>query len=61
MLSVTEFPEVKKLKGQTLITSDGTTLLGTDDKAGVVAALGAAKYFLEHPEIEHGDLYLALA
>ncbi|MEE5988317.1 peptidase T [Ligilactobacillus equi] len=58
VLSVTEFPEVKKLKGQTLITSDGTTLLGTDDKAGVVAALGAAKYFLEHPEIEHGDLYL---
>ncbi len=58
VLDPEEFPELKKLVGQTLITSDGTTLLGTDDKAGIVAILGALKYFKENPEIEHGDIYV---
>lgn len=51
-----EFPFLKELVGQELITTDGTTLLGADDKAGVTEILDAMKYLLEHPEIEHGDI-----
>lgn len=54
-----EFPDLLTLKGQTLITSDGKTVLGTDDKAGVVGLLAALKYLHEHPEVEHGDIYVA--
>lgn len=50
---------MKKFKGQRLITTDGTTLLGADDKAGVAGLLGAVKYLKEHPDFEHGALYLA--
>lgn len=50
---------MKKFKGQRLITTDGTTLLGADDKAGVAELLGAVKYLKEHPDFEHGALYLA--
>lgn len=55
-IQVSQFPEMKQLKGQTVITSDGTTLLGTDDKAGIVEIIGAIKYLLDHPEIPHGDV-----
>lgn len=59
VLSSKEFPDLKKFKGQRLITTDGTTLLGADDKAGVAGLLGAVKYLKEHPDFEHGALYLA--
>lgn len=58
ILDPKQFPDLKQLVGQTLITSDGTTLLGTDDKAGIVSAIGALKYFIDNPEIEHGDIYV---
>ncbi|MGM9910217.1 MAG: peptidase T [Lacticaseibacillus absianus] len=58
-LDPAEFPDLRNLQGQTLISSDGKTVLGTDDKAGVVSLLAALKYLHEHPEIAHGDLYVA--
>ncbi len=51
-----EFPCLKDLVGQELITTDGTTLLGADDKAGVAEILDAMQYLINHPEIEHGDI-----
>ncbi len=45
-----------KYKGQTLITTDGTTLLGADDKAGVAAIMNAVQYMREHPEFKHGEI-----
>ena len=56
VLDPNEFPDLKKLKGQTLITTDGTSLLGTDDKAGIVAAIGALAHLKQHPEIKHGEI-----
>ncbi|EGF48368.1 peptidase T, partial [Lacticaseibacillus rhamnosus MTCC 5462] len=53
-LTVEQFPALKQYLGQTLITSDGTTLLGVDDKAGIAGAVAAARYLLAHPEIKHG-------
>ncbi len=58
-LSVAEFPEMKQYKGQTIITTDGTTLLGADDKAGVAEIMQAALYLTTHPEIKHGDIKIA--
>lgn len=55
-LKPSEFPEMTKYKGQTLITTDGTTLLGADDKAGVAAIMNAAQYVVEHPELKHGKI-----
>lgn len=55
-LRVKEFPEMLDYKGQTLITTDGTTLLGADDKAGVAEILTAAEYLLTHPEMKHGTI-----
>ncbi|MDR9401494.1 MAG: peptidase T [Psychroflexus sp.] len=55
-LSPDEFPDLKAYKGQTLITTDGNTLLSADDKAGVTEIMTAAKYLMEHPEIRHGDI-----
>ena len=49
-----EFPEMLHYKGQTLITTDGTTLLGADDKAGVAEIMNAVQYIVEHPEFKHG-------
>ena len=49
-------PELTGYVGQTLITTDGTTLLGADDKAGIVEIMTAMEYLIEHPEIEHGEL-----
>lgn len=53
-----DFPALKSCKGETLITSDGHTLLGVDDKAGIVGILGMLKYLTAHPEVEHGDIYV---
>lgn len=53
-----EFPEVRKLQGKDLIVTDGTTLLGADDKAGVAEIMAAAEYLLAHPEIPHGKIRL---
>jgi tripeptide aminopeptidase len=53
------FPELEKYTGQELITTDGTTLLGVDDKAGIAAILTAMEYFIAHPEIEHGKIRIA--
>ena len=51
-----EFPELKDYVGQTLITTDGNTLLGADDKAGVAEIMAAAEYIMEHPEFKHGPI-----
>ncbi|MBU0278327.1 peptidase T [Gemella sp. zg-1178] len=59
IMSVKDFPNLLNYAGQTLITTDGTTLLGADDKAGLVEIVEAIKYLLEHPEIEHGDIRIA--
>lgn len=59
VLSPEEFPSLKEYIGQTLITSDGTTLLGADDKAGIAEILTAAEYLLAHPEIPHGAIRIA--
>lgn len=53
------FPELKQYIGQDLITTDGTTLLGADDKAGVAEIMTMAEYLLAHPEIPHGKLCIA--
>lgn len=59
VLSPQAFPELKNYIGQTLITTDGTTLLGADDKAGVAAIMQAIKYIVEHPDMPHGNIYFA--
>ena len=51
-----EFPEMLHYVGQTLITTDGTTLLGADDKAGVAEIMAAVEYIVEHPEFKHGPI-----
>ena len=51
-----EFPEMLHYVGQTLITTDGTTLLGADDKAGVAEIMTAVQYLVEHPEVKHGPV-----
>jgi tripeptide aminopeptidase len=56
VIKVDDSPELKDLIGCTLITTDGTTLLGADDKAGVAIIVEAAQHLLEHPEIEHGPI-----
>ena len=55
-LRPSEFPELLAHKGQTIITTDGTTLLGADDKAGVAEIMNAVQYIMEHPEFKHGDI-----
>ena len=59
VMSKAEFPNLSNYKGLTLITTDGTTLLGADDKAGITEIVEAIKYLSEHPEIEHGDIRIA--
>ena len=56
VLRTAEFPEMLQYKGQTMITTDGTTLLGADDKAGVAEIMFAAQYLMEHPEFKHGEI-----
>ena len=56
VLSPSEFDDLLLYKGQTLITTDGTTLLGADDKAGVTEIVSAMEYLIQHPEIKHGKI-----
>lgn len=56
VLRVSESPEMVNFKGHTLITTDGTTLLGADDKAGVTEIVTAMEYLIQHPEIKHGKI-----
>lgn len=55
-LKVSDFPELAEYKGQTIITTDGTTLLGADDKAGIAEIMCMAEYVMEHPEFRHGPI-----
>jgi tripeptide aminopeptidase len=55
-LKLTDFPELKKYVGQTLITTDGTTLLGADDKAGIAEIMTAIEYLVKNPDIKHGTV-----
>ena len=55
-LTAREFPELMELLGHTLITTDGSTLLGADDKAGVAEIMEAVRYILAHPELPHGKI-----
>lgn len=59
VLSPTEFPELLHYKGQSLIVTDGNTLLGADDKAGIAEIITAIAYLQKHPEIKHGDIRIA--
>lgn len=56
VMSASDFPDLLKYKGQDIITTDGTTLLGADDKAGVAEIMAMAEYLLSHPEIPHGTI-----
>ncbi len=58
-LTTTDFPNLKNYKGQTLITTDGSTLLGADDKSGIAEIMTAMEYLIEHPEIKHGKIMVA--
>ncbi|GAA0241323.1 peptidase T [Metaclostridioides mangenotii] len=55
---VADYPELQELKGDDIIVTDGTTLLGADDKAGIAEIITAIEYLIEHPEIKHGDIKL---
>ncbi|WP_228235407.1 peptidase T [Allomuricauda sp. M10] len=59
VLSPNYFEDLLQYKGQTLITTDGTTLLGADDKAGVAEIVTAMEYLVQHPEIKHGKIRIA--
>lgn len=59
ILKTADFPEIEHYKDHTLICTDGTTLLGADDKAGIAEIMTAIEYILEHPEIEHGPIKIA--
>lgn len=59
VLSPQEFPELAGYKGHTLITTDGTTLLGADDKAGIAEIMTAMDYLIRHPELKHGKVRVA--
>ncbi|WP_060681594.1 peptidase T [Virgibacillus halodenitrificans] len=58
-LSTEKFPELSAYKGHTLITTDGTTLLGADNKAGITEIMTAMAYLINHPEIQHGEIRIA--
>lgn len=59
ILSLKDFPELAGYKGHTLITTDGTTLLGADNKAGIAEIMTAMEYLINHPEIKHGKIRVA--
>lgn len=56
IMKTAEFPELLKYKGQTIITTDGNTLLGADDKAGIAEIMAAAEYLMAHPEFPRGEI-----
>ena len=55
-LRIEEYPELKRYKGGSLVVTDGTTLLGSDDKSGITEIMGMLEYYAEHPELPHGDI-----
>lgn len=59
VMSPNYFPNLKNYVGQTIITTDGTTLLGADDKAGIAEIMTAMEYLVNHPEIKHGHIRVA--
>ncbi|MCI9284780.1 MAG: peptidase T [Muribaculaceae bacterium] len=59
VMSPAQFPELLHYKGEDLIVTDGTTLLGADDKAGIAEIITAVDYLMHHPEIKHGDIRIA--
>ncbi|MGV3464233.1 MAG: peptidase T [Heyndrickxia sp.] len=59
VLSPKDFPSLEQYKGHTLVTTDGTTLLGADNKAGVTEIMTAMAYLIQHPEIKHGKIRVA--
>ncbi len=59
VLSPEDFPELKQYIGKTLITTDGTTLLGADDKAGIAAIMQAVEFLIKNPDIKHGTIKIA--
>jgi len=59
VIDTATFPELKNYKGHTLMTTDGTTLLGADNKAGITAIMESVIYLQAHPEIKHGDIRFA--
>lgn len=59
VLSPSDFPELTDYKGQSLIVTDGKTLLGADDKAGIAEIIAAIEHLQNHPEIKHGDIRIA--
>ncbi|MGL4670958.1 peptidase T [Cetobacterium sp.] len=60
VMQTKDFPELKKYMNQTLIVTDGTTLLGADDKAGIVEIMTALKFLKDNPEIEHGEIKIGI-
>ena len=59
VLSPAQFPELKNHVGEDLIVTDGNTLLGADDKAGIAEIISGVEYLMQHPEIEHGKIRIA--
>ena len=59
VMTISDFPQLSDYKGHTLITTDGTTLLGADNKAGVAEIMTAMDYLIKHPEIKHGKIRVA--
>ncbi|MBF0600694.1 peptidase T [Limosilactobacillus oris] len=59
-LTVDEFPALRNYQGNTLITTDGSTLLGADDKSGVAEIITLAAYLMAHPEVKHGEIRIGL-
>ncbi|MGI2327873.1 peptidase T [Planococcus sp. YIM B11945] len=59
VMSIADFPDLKNYVGHTLITTDGTTLLGADNKAGVAEIMTAMEYLVQHPEVKHGKIRVA--
>ncbi|MFK8243794.1 MULTISPECIES: peptidase T [unclassified Facklamia] len=59
VMTTADFPNLTQYKGQTLITTDGTTLLGADDKSGIAEIMTAMEYLIAHPEIKHGEVKVA--
>ncbi len=56
--SLKDYPEIERFEGQTVIVTDGNTLLGADDKAGIAEILTGVEYLIAHPEIKHGDIMI---
>lgn len=56
VMKVSDFPYLKDLASHTLVTTDGTTLLGADDKAGIAEIIAVLEYFIENPDVKHGDI-----